>query len=81
MQIVVVNNLVFVLKLLGNPAISIAGKLQTDSFYAVGYVRILSGRRGLAPVIKGAPGDVHHTAPPPDAADEVLPLANDLSFL
>jgi len=77
----VVNDLAFMLKLLGNPPITVAGKFQTDGFDTVGDVGIPSGRTGFAAVIKRAPGDLHQTAPPPDAADEVFPLADDFPFL
>jgi len=80
-HLLVIDDKLFVLKLLGHPAVTVAGELQADGFNAAGDVGILSGRTSFTPVVKCAPGDVHETAPPPDTADEVLPLADDFPFL
>ncbi|GAH89426.1 unnamed protein product, partial [marine sediment metagenome] len=52
----------FTLKLPGNPAVTVAGKLKADSFNAVSQVSLrfhLVRTFAFAPVVESAPGNIH----------------------
>ena len=74
----------FVLKLMSNPAIAIAGKLKADSFNTIHEISLpflLLRALGFVLVVEGAMSNIHKLAPPSDTADEVPAPGDDLPFL
>ena len=61
-HLLVIDDQLLVLKLLGHAPVAVAGKLQTDCLYAVNNVALLPGGSRLTPVVIGAPGDTHQPA-------------------
>jgi hypothetical protein len=76
--LLMVDNPSFPLQLPGDPAVSIAGKLQTDVTNARFQNSIRRFR--LLLVIKTSAGQVHEFAPPLNALDKGAIFGNELSF-
>jgi hypothetical protein len=72
------------LKLMGNPAIAVAGKLKADGLNTIHQVSLCFhplGTPGFGFVVESAPWKVHKPTPPLDTVEEVFPPRDDFPFV